>query len=224
MLHYLLSGDDRLMRQAISNFAASVIFEGLPQSRFPSHVPQIVAGFSLLWILQVCDHHLYFGDSQFARSFLPRIDDVLHFFDSHIDEFGLVSGLPEDVLHMLYAYVLNAAAKLVCDVGRPGYADEYKPRTAAVVAAVRQHCFDGSSFTDSTPDIADDMAFSLVKHLLLCAEQLGWKMPPDVLAAFADARFSKCSYMVQFYVLLAFTIAGYMAYEEYCSRVWNPWH
>ena len=97
LFHYLLSGDDRLMRQTLSNFAASVTFEGLTQSRFPSHVPQLIAGFSLYWVLQVCDHHLYFGDTPFTRSFLPRIDGVLDFFSAHIDDNGLVSGLPDDV-------------------------------------------------------------------------------------------------------------------------------
>ncbi|KAG0155278.1 hypothetical protein PDIDSM_853 [Penicillium digitatum] len=97
LFHYLLSGDDRLMRQAITNFAASVTPEGLTQSRFPSHVPQVIAGFSLYWILQVCDHHLYFGDMRFARSFLPRIDGILDFFDAPVDELGLISGLPEVV-------------------------------------------------------------------------------------------------------------------------------
>ncbi|KAL4940004.1 hypothetical protein BDV06DRAFT_230689 [Aspergillus oleicola] len=97
LFHYLLSGDDRLMRQAIANYAGSITPEGLTQSRFPSHVPQVIAGFSLYWILQVADHHLYFGDTPFTRAFLPRIDGVLEFFSQHIDELGLVSGLPEDV-------------------------------------------------------------------------------------------------------------------------------
>ncbi|KAJ5352192.1 hypothetical protein N7452_001166 [Penicillium brevicompactum] len=97
LFHYLLSGDDRLMRQAITNFAASVTPLGLTQSRFPSHVPQVIAGFSLYWILQVCDHHLYFNDTKYARGFIPRIDGVLDFFDAHIDELGLVSGMPEIV-------------------------------------------------------------------------------------------------------------------------------
>ncbi|KAJ5174586.1 Bacterial alpha-L-rhamnosidase [Penicillium canariense] len=97
LFHYLLSGDDRLMRQAITNFAASVTPNGLTQSRFPAHVPQVIAGFSLYWILQVCDHHLYFGDTRFARGFIPRIDGILDFFDAHIDDLGLVSGLPQIV-------------------------------------------------------------------------------------------------------------------------------
>ncbi|KAJ5368297.1 uncharacterized protein N7496_008057 [Penicillium cataractarum] len=97
LFHYLLSGDDRLMRQAITNFAASVTPCGLTQSRFPSHAPQIIAGFSLYWVLQICDHFMFFGDKSFARSFVPRIDGVFEFFDSHIDDLGLVSGLPEEI-------------------------------------------------------------------------------------------------------------------------------
>ncbi|KAL2823214.1 hypothetical protein BDW59DRAFT_180787 [Aspergillus cavernicola] len=97
LFHYLLSGDDRLMRQAITNFAASTTSEGLTQSRFPSHVPQVIAGFSLYWILQISDHHLFFGDSPFTRSLLPRIDGVLEFFHAHIDPLGLVSNLPQDI-------------------------------------------------------------------------------------------------------------------------------
>jgi hypothetical protein len=85
------------MRQAITNFAASVTPCGLTQSRFPSHAPQIIAGFSLYWILQICDHFMFFGDKSFARSFVPRIDGVFEFFESHIDELGLVSGLPEEI-------------------------------------------------------------------------------------------------------------------------------
>ena len=85
------------MRQAITNFAASVTPCGLPQSRFPSHNKQVIAGFTLYWILQVCDHFLYFGDRSFSRKFVPRIDEVFEFFDSHIDEFGLVSGIPGEI-------------------------------------------------------------------------------------------------------------------------------
>lgn len=84
LFHYLLSGDDRLMRQAITIFASSTTFEGLPQSRFPSHVNQLIAAFPLYWILEVCDHHLYFGDTPFARSFVSRIDGIFEFFDRHI--------------------------------------------------------------------------------------------------------------------------------------------
>jgi hypothetical protein len=86
------------MRQAITLFAGSIGPEGIPHSRFPSHTPQLIAGFALFWVLQIADHHLYFGDTPFANSLLPRIDGVFDFFSKHIDPHtGLVAGLPDDV-------------------------------------------------------------------------------------------------------------------------------
>lgn len=246
------------MRQAITNFGASVTLEGLTQSRFPSHVPQIIAGFSLYWILQVCDHHLYFGDTKFARSFVPRIDGVFEFFDAHVDNLGLVSGLPEDVwqyvdwvttwgateehpdkgvptsgrksnrhtyFSMLYAYVLRQAAALVRPVGRPGHADEYEARAEAAVRAVRAHCYDGRFFTDSTADVAGEGAYS--QHCQVFGVLCG-AVPADDRArilreALADQRFSRCSYVMKFYVLRALALAGDEAYEAFWPTIWDPW-
>ena len=258
LFHYLLSGDDRLMRQTITNFASSVTPEGLTQSRFPSHVPQIIAGFPLYWILQICDHHLYFGDTPYARSFLPRIDGVLDFFHSHIDKRGLVSGLPDDVwqyvdwvtswgataehrdkgvptsgrtsnLHtyfsMLYAYVLEQAADLLLQVGRPPLADEYMSRAAILRDAIRKHCFDGRFFTDSTADVADSSAYS--QHCQVFAVLSGAALPEEysrlLTESFQDPNFSKCSYMMKFYALRAFALAGDEAYESFWGQVWDPW-
>ncbi|KAF3017766.1 hypothetical protein E8E14_007827 [Neopestalotiopsis sp. 37M] len=258
LFHYLLSGDDKLMRQAITNFAASITPEGLTQSRFPSHVPQIIAGFSLYWILQVCDHHLFFGDTAYTRSFLPRVDGVFEFFHSHIDQLGLVSGFPEDVwqyvdwvttwgatedhpdkgvptsgrktnrhtyFSLLYAYVLKQAAQLVRDVGRPGYALEYESRAEAVVEAVRAHCYDGAFFTDSTSDVRDDSAYS--EHCQVFAVLSGAALPHDrtriLTESYANPRFSKCSYVMKFYALRAFALAGDDAYESLWTTVWDPW-
>lgn len=247
------------MRQAISSFAASTTAEGLTQSRYPSHVPQIIAGFPLYWILQLSDHFLYFGDLKYTKSFLPRIDGVLDFFDSHIDELGLVAGLPADVwqyvdwvtswaatdehpdkgvptsgrktnrhtfFSLFYAWVLQQAAQLVRAVGRPGHADEYETRARAVVKAVRKHCFDGNFVTDSTADIADNLAYS--QHCQVFGVLAGVLEPseqaPVLRKAFAkDSGLSKCSYVMQFYAFRAFAQAGDGLYEEMWPSVWDPW-
>ncbi|CAG7996856.1 unnamed protein product [Penicillium salamii] len=258
LFHYLLSGDDRLMRQAITNFAASVTPLGLTQSRFPSHVPQIIAGFSLYWILQVCDHHLYFNDTRYARGFIPRIDGVLDFFDSHIDELGLVSGLPGVVwqyvdwvttwgateehpdkgvptsgrksnrhtyFSLLYGYVLQKAANLVRDLGRPGHASEYEERAASVLRAVQTHCWDGEFFTDSTADIADDQAYS--QHCQVFAVLAGILDSSEgqrvLTTSLMDPRFSKCSYMMRFYAFRALSSVGNGVYESFWESMWAPW-
>jgi hypothetical protein len=97
LFHYYLSGDDRLMRQTIVGFAASITPDGLTQSRYPSHVPQVIAGFSLFWVLEVCDHMLWFGDIKFVRPLLSLIDGVFEFYNAHVDDLGLISGLPKEV-------------------------------------------------------------------------------------------------------------------------------
>jgi hypothetical protein len=246
------------MRQAITNFAASVTLEGLTQSRFPSHVPQVIAGFSLYWVLQVCDHHLFFGDTKFARFFLPRIDGVFEFYDAHIDSLGLVSGMPEDVwqyvdwvttwgateehpdkgvptsgrksnrhtyFSMLYAYVLKRAAGLVRAVGRPGHAKEYEARAESAVQAIRTHCYDGQFFTDSTADIADDQAYSQHCQVfgVLCDAAQPETRARILKESFDTTRFSKCSYMMKFYVLRALALAGDEIYEHFWAQIWNPW-
>ncbi|KGO36821.1 Bacterial alpha-L-rhamnosidase [Penicillium expansum] len=258
LFHYLLSGDDRLMRQAITNFAASVTPEGLTQSRFPSHVPQVIAGFSLYWILQVCDHHLYFGDTRFARSFIPRIDGILDFFDAHVDDLGLVSGLPQVVwqyvdwvtswgatdehpdkgvptsgrksnrhtyFSMLYAWVLRKVAGLVRDVGRPGHAAEYEARAESLIGAIQAHCYDGTFFTDSTADVADELSYS--QHCQVFAVICGAAKTKDsvriLTESFTNERFSKCSYMMRFYAFRALALAGEDLYDSFWERMWAPW-
>lgn len=264
LFHYLLSGDDTLMRQAITSFGASVLSEGLTQSRFPSHVPQIIAGFPLYWVMQVCDHHLYFGDAAFSRSFLPRIDGVLDFFDQHVNARGLVSGLPSDVwqyvdwvttwgatddhpdkgvptagratnchtfFSMLYAIVLRQAAGLARAVGRPGHADEYETRADSLVAAIKTHCYDGRFFADTTTDALTSSGPTAYSHHCqvfavlcgACGENDRVRLLTESFAAEAG-RFSKCSYVMQFYALRAFSLAGDQAYETFLwPRVWQPW-
>lgn len=97
LFHYMLSGDDRLARQTIVAFAASVQPDGLVCGRYPAHGTQIIVGFALFWVLQVCDHHMHFNDRAFASQFLPTIHSVLDYFERHTStESGLVAGLPDE--------------------------------------------------------------------------------------------------------------------------------
>lgn len=183
---------------------------------------------------------------------------MLDFFDSHVDNLGLVSGMPADVwqyvdwvttwgatdehpdkgvpnsgrksnrhtyFSMLYAFVLKQAAKLVRDVGRPGHADEYESRADSIVQAVRTHCFDGRFFTDSTADIADSLAYS--QHCQVFSVLCGAATLSDrarlLMESFAEPHFSKCSYVMKFYALRAFALAGDDVYEAFWARVWQPW-
>jgi hypothetical protein len=75
-------------------FAVSTTAEGLCQARYPSHIPQVIPGFALFWVLQVCDHHLFFADSSYARDLFPIVDRIFAFFRGLVDARGLLSGVP----------------------------------------------------------------------------------------------------------------------------------
>lgn len=90
---YQLSRDDRLARKAIDEFHASRgrRADGLLETHFPCpfravHIPQ----FSLFWVLMVYDHMQYFGDEALVRRYLSTVDGVLNYFDTRINELGLV--------------------------------------------------------------------------------------------------------------------------------------
>lgn len=65
LLHYYLSRDRRLQRNAIQQFYWSLLDNGLTQSRYPSRQLQVIPPFSLWWILMLWDQTFY--DDPFAR-------------------------------------------------------------------------------------------------------------------------------------------------------------
>jgi hypothetical protein len=119
LFHYCISGDDRLAKQAIHAFASSMLPGGLIQARYPAQFNQVITGFSLFWVLQICDNLLFFGDKLFARKYLPEVDAVLDFFQRHIGPHGLVEGLPRD--HWLFVDWVEswASPELDFDPGVP---------------------------------------------------------------------------------------------------------
>lgn len=184
-------------------------------------------------VLEFFDRHV---DSDGLVAGLP--DDVWQYVDwvsswgataEHPDKGVPVSGRLNNrhtYTSMLYAYVLRKAATLARDVGRPGHTAEYETRATAVVAAIKEHCFDGRFFTDSIASTSDSSAYS--QHCqawgVLCGAIAGRDAANLLHDAFSPGNnFAKCSYMMQFYVLRAFSMADYNAYEAYWKSVWDPW-
>ena len=91
LISLYVSGDDRLMRNAIQMFDDSRFSEGLTMSRYPSSMPQVIPPYSLFWIDMVHDYWMHRDDEAFVKTFLNGIDNVLYFFISKIDkETGLL--------------------------------------------------------------------------------------------------------------------------------------
>ncbi len=88
-----VSGDDRLMKNALELADQSRMPEGLTLSRGPSYVPQVIPAFSLYWVDMVHDYYLYQQDDEFLRQFLPGMESVLGWFERCIDFTGMLGPL-----------------------------------------------------------------------------------------------------------------------------------
>ena len=86
LISLYVSGDDRLVRNALMNFNESRIYEGLTRSRYPSANPQLIPPFSLYWVDMVNDYWMLRDDPAFIKSFLPGIENVLNWFSQRIDK------------------------------------------------------------------------------------------------------------------------------------------
>lgn len=95
LISLYVTGDDRLMRNAIELYDRSRLAGGLTQSRYPSVVPQVINTFSLFWIEMVRDYWMLRPDEAFVRAQLPGVEAVLDWFERRIDsQTGLLGPLP----------------------------------------------------------------------------------------------------------------------------------
>lgn len=90
-----VSGDDRLMKNAIEQFYNSRTEDGITQSRYPSWEKQIIPPFSLFWIMMIHDHWMHKGDANFVKQYMKGIDDVIAWHTAKIDsKTGMLGILP----------------------------------------------------------------------------------------------------------------------------------
>lgn len=87
------TNDDRLMKNAINQFDQSRLNIGLTCSRYPSYIVQIIPTYSLLWIGMVHDFYMYRDDINFVRQQIPGILSILSYFESKIDDTGMLANL-----------------------------------------------------------------------------------------------------------------------------------
>jgi alpha-L-rhamnosidase len=165
-----VSGDDRLMRKALTDYDNSRIQDGLTQSRYPCNDLQVIPTFSLFWVSMVHDYWMHRLDDAFIRTFFKGIDDVLAWHEARMAPNGLNGpmewwhftdwcwpwneaerngGVPpgaryggSSILSMQQAYTLRQAAELFAAFGQSEKADRYAKRAKAMTEAAYRLCWD----------------------------------------------------------------------------------
>ena len=89
-----MTGDGRLMRNAIELLDSSRSAEGATYSRAPSRLQQYIPPFSLWWIGMLHDYWIYQDDPAFVARMLPGVRAVLWFFAARQQPNGSLSHLP----------------------------------------------------------------------------------------------------------------------------------
>lgn len=95
LISLYVSGDDRLMRNALLHFNDSRMPDGITMSRYPSRHPQYIPPYALLWIPMVHDYWMHRTDDDFVKQFLPGIRSVISWYEEHLDdELGILGPMP----------------------------------------------------------------------------------------------------------------------------------
>lgn len=94
LISLYVSGDDRLMKNAIDQFAHSITDEGITQSRFPSSLLQYIPPYSLFWINMIHDYHMHRQDDAYTAAYLNKISSILFWFEDKLREDKLLGPMP----------------------------------------------------------------------------------------------------------------------------------
>ncbi|MBN2009032.1 alpha-L-rhamnosidase N-terminal domain-containing protein [candidate division KSB1 bacterium] len=245
-----VSGDDRLMRNAISQFNNSRMPDGLTMSRYPSQLPQVIPPYSLFWIAMIHDYWMLRNDPAFVESFLAGIQGVLDWHAQFIDDTGMLKGIPwwnfvdwpdqwrwnsqraiggvpdgvensySSILALQYAYVLNMGADLFMAFHEQPLAEYYRQLAESVAQATYRLCWDGSR--ELMADTPLKTSFSQHANVLAVLDNV---IPKQSQAEFIrrvadDASLIQCTVYYRFYLFQAFKKAGLG--NEYIERL-QPW-
>jgi len=231
LLSLYMSGDDRLMRQALTHFDYSRIPEGITASRYPSDLGQYIPTFSLFWVAMVHDYWMHRDDNFYVRGLMPGVANVLTWFEGKVDETGLVGPLPwwpfadwadswpggmapggkdghSVLITLQYAYALQRAVELERTFGGAEEADRLQALANALLEAVRSKAWDADRglFRDSL----ENATFS--QHTNTMAILTG-AAPGDERRAIMervleDKSLTQAGYYFSFYILEAMREAG----------------
>lgn len=176
LISLYVSGDDRLMRNAIQQFDHSRAPEGITMSRYPSGLAQYIPPYALFWIAMVHDYHMYREDDAFIKSNLAGIEAVLTWFEDKLDDNyiltdlqwwnyvdaveGFSRGTPPGAddghstlitLQMIYA--TDYAVDLFENYGKLHLADHYRQLSQKMKEAVMQTSYnEGWQLIADTPE------------------------------------------------------------------------
>lgn len=238
LISLYVSGDDRLMRNAITAFDDSRVPDGLTQSRYPCSSMQIIPPYSLLWVAMIHDYWMHRDDTKFVKSYLTGIDSVLNWHEKYIGPNGMlgptpwwnfvdwawkwdskkeVGGVPagaeeccSSILTLQFVYALNYAAQLNENLGRKYFADHYRNLADSLKKSTYKLCWDDKR--GLLADTPDKTIFSQHANILAVLVDL----VPDaneqkkiIEKVVSEKDLIQCTFYFRFYLVRAIDKVGF---------------
>ena len=243
LISLYMSGDDRLVRQAISHFDASRIPEGITASRYPTEVKQFIPTFSLIWVAMVHDYWMHRDDLAYVQTMLPGIRDVIAYFERLVDDVGLVGSVPwwpyvdwargwqlgrppgavdghSVMISLQFAYALQRAAELEDHLGQPAEADRYRGLADAIISSARSKAWDEGKQVFRDAIETDDVSQQTNTMAVLVGAVAEEEQTDFMQRILADTSMTQSTYYYSYYVLEALREAGLA--HEYIDHL-IPW-
>jgi hypothetical protein len=243
LISLYMTGDDRLVKNAIESLDESRTPEGLTQSRYPSFLPQYIPPFSLFWIGMMHDLWWYHGDEDFLRGYLPGVRDVLAWFEHRLSPSGLLGrlewwdfvdwsrqfedGVPplesdgqSSILSLQFAAGLRDAADLEESYGSKEEAARDRQLALRIVAAVYRSCWDPAR--KLIADTSARQTFSQHVNILAVLEDAipAFEQRAVMKTVLSDPSLTQATYYFRFYLFRAMKKAGLGG--DYVAQL-GPW-
>lgn len=240
-----VSGDSRLMHNAIASLNDSRLSLGLTQSRYPSYQPQIIPPFSLIWITMIHDYWMICDDTLFIKSMIPGIIEVLNWYKSRIGSTGMlgrmewwnfvdwvnydnwIEGVPpgvynshSSIISLQYVYTLQKASDLLNTFNFKVQASQLTRLAENVKQTVYRMCYDRQK--GLIADSPEKINFSQHANILaVLTDTFSKELQPDILNKIInDKDIAQCSYYYNFYLTKALEKAGLS--DQYTESL-DPW-
>jgi Bacterial alpha-L-rhamnosidase. len=241
---YAVCGDRRMPFRTIYDYHASLLPNGMLQSRYPCETRQVIPPFALHWISMIDDFYWESGDKEIIRRYIPTMEAVLGYFRRHkkdglaeklgywefVDwapEWDETHGVPNACKHgpsvtinFIYAYTLRLAAKLMRVIGFSDFAESYESEAAEICRILNAKCYNSKKglYRDG-PNVEEYSQHAQVWAVLAGAES------PEFCRALMervseDDTLIACTFPLQFYLFRAYERTGLYSHTE---KLWEMW-
>jgi len=245
LISLYVSGDDRLMRNAILHFNDSRMPDGITMSRYPSRHPQYIPPYALLWIPMIHDYWMHRKDDLFVKQFLPGIRSVISWYEEHMDkELGILGPMPwwnyvdaargfdrgtppgsDDgnsiVISLQMLYVLEYALELAEAFGEMQDVETYRGLIERLTESIPTHGW--NSEKEMMADTPDQTRFS--QHANILAILTGiipeHEQADLIHRIMSDEELVHATYYFRFYLFRAMRRAGLG--NDYLNQL-DPWY